>query len=466
MDLYLTAENFLKDHQYQGNDGYGLRYWRGDFYEWKKKYYQKLSFDDFKNTINTWLANNLAFREKIGSSLILKIIEAIKIFSKVPDNLFWPLWDMGDLGDPDTRGFKEVPSLISFQNGILNLNEYINRRKNKEVINEKLLMPHSEDFLSFNVLPFDFNPQAQCPIYDQMISQILPDVDTINMWHEWCGNHFNFTLPVDKFLILQGGGSNGKSVLLFLLEELLGRNNVSHISLASFQPENFALGETFGKLANICAEMSDLDKVNEATLKAFVTGDVMTINQKYKSPFSFTPKARLTFSTNPLPTFNDKTDGMWRRVMLIQLKNKFNESTANTNFLQGSFWKAQGELPGVFNHALDGLFNLLERGHLKKSDTTIANTEQYRLDSNPIAQFFASQLESDSTESLSMECVFEHYSQWCMRSGYRQMNLANFSRAFWDACRLLEVKVEQDRVMVKGDRKRIARGIKLKLDLN
>src|SRR5262249_23381550 len=60
-----------------------------------------------------------------------------------------------------------------------------------------------------------------------------------------------------KFLIVEGDGENGKSVLLDTLASLLGPANVSRVPLEIFG-ERFQLMATFGKLANIAPEVDNV----------------------------------------------------------------------------------------------------------------------------------------------------------------------------------------------------------------
>jgi putative DNA primase/helicase len=55
-------------------------------------------------------------------------------------------------------------------------------------------------------------------------------------------------------MLLVGEGANGNSVVLDVVEMLLGPENVSHVGLALFS-ERFQLTMTLHKLANLAAEV-------------------------------------------------------------------------------------------------------------------------------------------------------------------------------------------------------------------
>jgi phage/plasmid-associated DNA primase len=64
-----------------------------------------------------------------------------------------------------------------------------------------------------------------------------------------------------KFVLLYGEGANSKSVVLAVLTQLLGPDNISHVPLKMFG-ERFQLTTAIGKLANIAAEIGELSNAS------------------------------------------------------------------------------------------------------------------------------------------------------------------------------------------------------------
>jgi phage/plasmid-associated DNA primase len=138
---------------------------------------------------------------------------------------------------------------------------------------------------------------------------------------------------------------------------LLGEQNVSTVPLELFG-DKFRLVNTLGKLANIVAEVGELDKMAEGYLKAFVVGDPMDFEMKFKQAFRTCPTARLVLATNNMPRFSDKTDGIWRRVLLLPFVVQISKSEAIRGMDPVEWWQERGELPGIFLWALAGLADL------------------------------------------------------------------------------------------------------------
>jgi putative DNA primase/helicase len=448
-----VAQDFLKAAGYADQNGVlSIRFWRKEFYAFRNLRYECLATEDLDNEINCWLAAHPAIelQIKMGTKTWLEKIKfGIRTFATVPSNLEWPLVYTG------TENFYiDGKGIIAFQNGLLRVNDYLDGRYT--------LKPLTPEFLSFNVLPYDFDPLAKCPIYDKTLSEIFSgNLELQNSWHEWCGYHFLRGQKFTKFMILCGEGANGKSVLLTILRELLGADNCSSVSMSSFYPDSFALSTTYEKLGNLCSEMSDLEKISEQTLKQFVAGDVMQANRKGKPHIEFEPSAKLTFCCNNLPMFNDKTDGIWRRIQLIHFEHQIiDPKNQRPEFKEASFWRNSGEMPGIFNYALLGLARALSRGYLNETREMRDWLLEYRRESNPVANFLSAAIESDPTSQTSMQALSDSYSAWCKQNNFRPMNFNNFCKSFWRACRQLELPAE------RGHNKfgNLAKNIRLKTD--
>src|SRR5205085_6404521 len=140
------------------------------------------------------------------------------------------------------------------------------------------------------------------------------DEERIALLQEFFGYLLYYTTAAQSFLFLVGEGANGKSVVLASMHAMLGPDNVSTVPLEDFG-RRFAMAQTLGKLANISPEVGELDRTAEGTLKAYTSGDPMTFEKKGHDSFTAPPTARLVLSTNNVPRFSDKTDGVWRRIL-------------------------------------------------------------------------------------------------------------------------------------------------------
>lgn len=62
------------------------------------------------------------------------------------------------------------------------------------------------------------------------------------------------------------------------------------------------------------------------------SGDRISAERKGQDPFNFTPFAKLVFSANEIPELEDKTYSIWRRLILLEFSNVFEENK-NVNLI-------------------------------------------------------------------------------------------------------------------------------------
>jgi len=143
-----------------------------------------------------------------------------------------------------------------------------------------------------------------------------------------------------------------------VLAGLYGKPNCSDTSLVRFN-QPFALYSTLGKLVNMASESSHIiEHEAENVLKGYVAGDTLMFERKFKDPVFAVPTAKIIIATNSKPRFNDKTYGMWRRILLVPFDKVITEANQIKNLAD----ELKTELPGILNWALAGLARLNKQG--------------------------------------------------------------------------------------------------------
>jgi len=240
---------------------------------------------------------------------------------------------------PDQR-FDECSQTINCVNGELDYYD-----------NNWVLSPHQREHYRTEMTPISYDPNAQAPRFEQFLMEIFKgDVDKSNKYFivlEASGYTLIPSCHLEKFFMLIGSGANGKSVLLTVLAELIGREYTTAVQPSQFE-NRFQRGHLHGKLANIITEITD------AQLKSLVSGEMTTAERKHKDPFDFTPFAKHWFGTNHLPHTRDFSDALFRRATILKFNNKFENKNRDVHLIT----KLKTELPGILNLALKGLQRL------------------------------------------------------------------------------------------------------------
>ena len=289
------------------------------------------------------------------------------------------------------------------------------------------LQAHSPGHLLPTRLGIEWQPQAQCPLWLQTLAGIFqPDDDRaqkIALLQEFIGYCLIADTRMCKFLWMIGAGANGKSLVLEVIEHVIGRENVSHAQLDRIQDENVR-AELQGKLVNISSEMSAQSTVADGYLKQIVSGDSIEAERKFQTPFSFKPYVRLIGATNALPALLDHSDGFFRRAIILTFNRRFAESEQDRTL----GIRLREELPGIFVWAVNGLQRLLARDRFDIPPSSEQALSQYRIESNPVQQFAEEFLvqPAEQDDWVTAQSLYTTYSGWALEGHYRPLTIATF----------------------------------------
>ena len=427
---------------------WALSFFRSDFYRYRRRQYEKLSRDEIRSLVTCSIKDEFdrlhqfdlenfdprdpdsdpPKRMKVGTGLVSNVLQALQSLAIVSFRSDWPRWADGRVGE-----------FIATENGILDVGKAM-------VGVADCLLPHSSDWLSTVCLPYEFDPVATCPKWLAFLSRnVEDDQQRIDLLQEWFGLQLVPDTSQQKFMLMVGEGSNGKSVCCAVLVALLGCDNVSHLPLEDFG-QRFQLATTLGKLANISSEIGELDKVAEGHLKSFTSGDRMSFEAKHKPLFDALPTARLTLATNTLPRFSDRSGGLWRRLLLMPWRVEIPVSERIVGMDSMEYW--QDELPGILNWALTGLRRLRQQERFTESDVCDEALAEYRTSNNPTRTFLLEGYREHSSGQVPCRDVYRAYVEWCGRTGHRPLADRAFGREVVRAFR----SVQRSRITFDGAR--------------
>jgi P4 family phage/plasmid primase-like protien len=349
----------------------------------------------------------------VTKKLVSDVMAAIGGLTLVPQTVEFPSWRGAE--KPGKRNW------ISFHNGILDVDALLASA-------EQVLLPHTPQWFSPIYLPYDFDPDADCPRWRSFLSRNLGDDPNKQLLlQQWAGYLLLPDTSYQRFLLMIGEGSNGKSVICKVFTLLLGEENVSSEPLEMFT-DKFRLYNTLGKLANITAEVGELDKVAEGLLKAFVVGDNMSFERKYKQAFSAAPTARMMLSTNNMPTFSDKSDGIWRRMLVLPLTVQILEHEIIQGMDKKEYWQEGSELSGILNWALAGLAMLRQQGRFTVPQSCQDALGTARVECNPARRFLLENYQVARDGEVLKTELYQKYREWCGSHGHHPLADIGFGR--------------------------------------
>jgi putative DNA primase/helicase len=305
-----------------------------------------------------------------------------------------------------------TPDFINFTNGMLNW-------RTGEIL------PHAPHYGSTVQLPVAWEPEAQAPVFEKFLSDILtPDYKRF-AW-EMIGYLMMSGNPLQCAFLLLGTGSNGKGTLMRVITDLLGHENCSAISLDALTQNRFAPAGLFGRLANIAGDIDATYQENTAPFKMLTGEDTYNAERKYGEDFRFQNWAVPVFSANKVPGSSDTTNGYLRRWKIIEFSQTISEKDAIPGF---SETLAQ-ELPGIAAIAIAHLMEVMGRnqgkGGFLESEEIAAGKERFAESIDQVRQWLddATQPYPDRVEPLSV--VYRHYKEWAIEQGNKPLKSSEF----------------------------------------
>lgn len=290
---------------------------------------------------------------------------------------------------------------------------------------EDTLTPHTPEHLSTVRIQAAYDPEARCPVFMEALEAMLAEPE-IWLLQEIMGYVLVPVTKAQKAFIFVGAANAGKSTILSVLQDvLLGRENVSNIPWQDLG-ERFNKAELFGRLANIFADLPSKAIDDNGMFKSLTGEDYITAERKNRDPFTFRSTARFLFSCNEMPrNYGDRSEGFYRRLVIIPFTKAIPEGKRDPDIRS----KLAKERDGILMWALEGLRRLIRNEYrFSETETTKAEIERYRVESNSALQFFQECCALDDTTAASRTLVFERYKQFCQDNCLRPMSQNNFNK--------------------------------------
>ncbi|MEO7863890.1 MAG: phage/plasmid primase, P4 family [Nitrospirales bacterium] len=433
------AEEYLIGRMYETPEGLRLRKHRGQWLRYTGTYYESMSEETFKVDITNYF-NGTVYRSKVNPAFVSSVVQQLTARCLIPDTVVIPARDV------DGQWIDE-PKTLTFMNGTISMCAV------QPGITSIGITPglhcHSPKLVSRCLLPYEYLSTAQCPTWLGFLEEILPDEGSRNLLQQIFGYCLTQDMSLQKFFMFEGAGGNGKGVVTGILGRILGSKNISAVQLSRFH-DGHEIVDTLGKLVNFMSELGEKDRTSEEQLKRATGEDLMFFNPKYQKPFSAKFTAKLIISTNERPAFADRSNGTWRRLILLPFPVNIAPEKQNAGLEE----KLATELPGILNWAIQGAISLYRKGQFEEPPQSIAARLIYQKESNPARLFFDDCCKTGKGGLVMTRHCYEQYVLYVTGRGYKALNEGKFKK---EVLRLPGVK--EKRVLLNGTKRRVYRGI-------
>jgi len=312
---------------------------------------------------------------------------------------------------------------IAVANGLLDLDTYE-------------LSPFDSKFYTMNKLPVAYNPHATCPKINKFHNEVIKPED-LSLLQEITGYLlWIWGNPAQKATMFIGKGGNGKSTEIRLEIALIGKENISAISLHELEENRFAKAQLYGKMANFYADLSDRDLRSVGTFKAITGGDAIYAEHKNQRGFSFIPNVKLVYSCNSpprVPRSEEDSVAFFRRWNMLEFPFQFEgKENENRNLLEELTSDPQ-EMSGYLNWALEGLKRLRANGfHFPTSQTAKEVQETYITLSDPYKSFSNHCIIVGPELTVVKDVLYQAFKKHCVKHGVSPVSRDSFFKNFKD----------------------------------
>ncbi|MDZ7733980.1 MAG: phage/plasmid primase, P4 family [Acidimicrobiia bacterium] len=323
------------------------------------------------------------------------VVDALHAETHLPERTTMPSWTDGTDGPP-------AAELVAARNGLLH-------------VPTRELHPHDPRFWSAVSVPYDYDPDAPRPErWLGFLDELWPDdPESVDALQRYFGYVISGRTDLHKILLLVGPTRAGKGVIARVLAALVGRQNVAGPTLASLGT-NFGLQDLIGKPLAVISDArlsGNTTQVVERLLS--VSGeDTLTIDRKYRDPWTGKLPTRFVVISNEIPRFGDASGAIARRFVVLQLSRSFlgEENPKLTDELLE-------ELPGILSWSLDGLDTLTAEGHFPEPAATREAMTALQDLASPVAAFVRDRCQVGPEHEADVEQVWRAWQDWCQANG-------------------------------------------------
>jgi len=313
------VQEFTLRYFVKGDSPIGLMMWKDGAY---------VRCEEYLRSYIEALANDMGLQNKIKTHIVNEAIE------KTKRRVYY------ELGSEPLR--------IAFTNIVLDWEAFLPGSRGLSRERAFLPLESTRDEPCFHRIPH----RLDLEFFDKVIAEgsfekacLEHAREVVEVFRAWVGDCWKLLFEIigytlypshglHKAFMLVGDGRNGKSTFLKLIHRILGDENVVGVSLQDLCMNRFSQALLYHKLANIYADIPSRPLEYTGYFKMLTGEDLISADRKFKERVTFRSYAKLLFSANELPEVSDMTDAFWRRWIIVEFPNKFDD---NPDFFEEAF---------------------------------------------------------------------------------------------------------------------------------
>lgn len=250
---------------------------------------------------------------------------------------------------------------------------------------------------------------------------------------------FGMISSLARFFILVGDGGNGKGTGLSVIRSILGRQNVSSLSITQMTKEQY-FPSMLDVMANLGDELED-KPISDDTMKVVKnvsTGDWIPARELYAMSTDVRAVCTMIFTSNHVLKSFEKGKSFKRRVLWLPIYTEVKKPDPNfldkiTNEKALEYW---------LKLAVEGVLRLYENSKYTESSKVSEWNEQYHRDNDNTIDYVET-LKREALIGLVGKDVYQGYCQWAEENGLNALVIQAFYKTIREIHKL-DVKQVRD----------------------
>ena len=209
---------------------------------------------------------------------------------------------------------------------------------------------------------------------------------------------------LEKIFWLYGEGGTGKGTFQQLLINLVGLENVASLKITALNKSRFTTSILLGKSLVIGDDVQKYAIIKDTSdMFSLASGDIMTIEDKGKKPYSLRLNMTVVQSSNGLPRMNGDVSAIDRRFRILVFSSKFKDKPNPA--IKKDYINRKKVLEYLVKLAIE---TPLEDINPKQSQTLLG---EHQKDINPVLDF----VEKTFREDLASEFIPNDFIWYCWK---------------------------------------------------
>lgn len=297
------------------------------------------------------------------------------------------------------------------------------------------LLPHDKEYGFTFTTTVNYNPEADTKPFENLIRENIESGsnEAVQAFQRWLGYTLTGDTREEKILYLWGPGGSGKGTVANTAMSILPKPLQQVRSFSTFTAKRSDDTNHFDmarleRARMLQAQESDRRVELNAAMVKSMTGDVLNAAYKGKDSFEFTPKFKVTLTTNWSPNADVDDSAIWNRLIVVNFPHERRE-TADENMTLKTYFQQKEVKEGVLLFMVQGAVMWYQQG-LNIPDAWKEAKHRQRDELDMVKQWL-----EENTEQASYDVhtgaseVISNYNDWCKLNSVSPKQAKAFSYA-------------------------------------